>query len=44
MNNPDNLSLLVNFDNQIDDEQLRAIEQEVINYSLVEMMQRGDLR
>jgi len=25
------------FDNQIDDEQLRAIEQEVINYSLAEL-------
>jgi hypothetical protein len=43
MNNPENPSLIVNFDNQIDDEQLRAIEQEVINYSLVEMM-RAELR
>jgi hypothetical protein len=44
MNSPDNLSIQVPFENKMDDEILYAIEQEVINYELAEMIQREELK
>jgi hypothetical protein len=38
MNSPDNLSILVPFENKLSPEILYAIEQEVINYELAELM------
>jgi len=44
MNCADNLSILVPFENKITEKLLYAIEQEVINYELAEMIQRGELK